>query len=246
MKAVIDLSPRTSALKLAKTIIGTHGLTAYMTKYNSGILSRDVTDATSALRCEFHLDPSVSGWSPDNPSVVLTVAYEALKDKRQNDACDTVVDHRRRVVVMTSATEMNTEIFKKRESMLSMTMMLCELLESSLPAIVTSVEETASMREDRLQRAAEQIVGEAIYKSIDRSSFLGLRRGGSSREVFLGESYLKAAESYPRPGAYRFKHVRRTDTRGRAKDVAYYTLHVQDQRVSTAPPVVTIRRVDGP
>lgn len=241
-----DVTLRTEVLKTAQSLVSTHGITAHMTKWNAAVLTREVTDSMNSLRYDFHLDPNVNSWTPTNPSVILVVAYDPLRETRQNEDGDTVVDHVRRVTITASATEMTLDTVKKRESMLSMVTLLCEMLESTLPPTVTTVSETSAAREDRLKRAAEQVVGDMIYKNLPSSLFLGLRRGGAGKNATLRDTYLTAAGHYPPRGVYRFRRVRKVDSRGRQKDVVYYTLQVHPVSDPLTPPVVTVRRVEEP
>ena len=240
----MDHSTRMTALKTAKALIGSHGLAAHMNKYNLDQLAREVYEDTSGFRIEFHLDPKASAWSDHNPSCTLLLNYVAdPKGSHLGDDKSMVLDSHLNLRVGSSANDMTLETLRRRESMISLLGMLCEMLSASLPAKVTSVIETPAEHADRVQRAMEQTVGQQIFAALGTEAFKGLRKNGSQRSFRLSPTYSSPDGKYPESGTYRFRHVRSTDSRGRPRDVAYYSIRVYGSDGSV-PPTGAIRRVD--
>lgn len=242
----MNTAPRTEALRTAKALIGAHGLVAHMNKYNRDNLSREVLHDTTGLRYEFLLDPNRNSWAAANPSCTVSVQYTSDPAGGRVDASGgMVVDYALRITVSASATDMDVETFRQRESMMSMLGMLCEMLHASLPETMTLVMETAEELADKKQRSKEQLIGQEIFSNIGSAVLKGLRKGGAARTFRLTEQYHSTAGEYPAQGTYRFRHVRLVDRRGRPKDIAFYTFRVLSGD-GTVPPVVAVRRVPEP
>ena len=155
-----------------------------------------------------------------------------------------VLDHHLRVSITASANDMDLRTAKQREGMMTMLFMLCEMLEASLPQKVTSLLETAAEMKEKKQRADEQRIGKQIIADVGPSALKGLRKGGTARSFRLTSGYSSLDGKYPDAGTYRFRHVRATDKRGNAKDVAHYSIRVFSAGSDTEPPSVSIRRVE--
>ena len=241
----MDHSARMTALKTAKALVAAHGLAAHMNKYNLDQLSREVREDTSGLRCDFHLDPKASAWGDQNPSCSLLLNYSAdPKGSRLADDKSVVLDSHLVVKVSAGGNDMTLETLRRREAMLSMLGMLCEMLVTSLPATVTSTLETAVEHADKTQRTMEQVVGQQILIALGSEAFKGLRKNGAFRSFRLPPTYASADGKYPDSGTYRFRHVRSTDSRGRPRDVAHYSIRVYGSDGSI-PPSLAIRRIDA-
>jgi hypothetical protein len=240
----MDHSARHSALRTAKALIGSHGLAAHMNKYNQDQLAREVHEDTVGFRYDFHLDPKASAWSDQNPSCTLLLNYVVdPKGTRLADDKSMVLDGYLNVRVTASGNDMTLETFRKREAMMSMMDMLCEMLLASLPRKVTSLMETATEVADRVQRTMEQAVGHQISLALGSEAFKGLRKNGTARSFRLPPTYASPDGKYPDAGTYRYRQVRSTDSRGRPRDVAYYSIRVYGSDGSI-PPSLSIRRFD--
>ena len=246
----MDATPRTEALRLAKTLIGSHGVVAHMNKYNRDMLAREVTHDSLGLRYEFQLDPTRNSWSEENPSCTLNVVYNS-DPKGSRIALDgaMVVDNTLRVSVSASGNNMDLEVLRRRESMVSMLGMLAEMLTVTLPPTITLTLETPEAVADNARRVLEQKVGQQIFNNLHANALTsplkGLRVGGASRSFRLTNAYTSDDGKYPASGTYRFRHVRLTDRRGRPKDTVYYSIRVTGND-DTVPPVVSVRRVLEP
>jgi len=240
----MDHTTRIAALKMGKAIISTHGLVGHMDKYNRDLLTREVLPDTTGLFYEFRLDPTLNGWSANNPSITLRVVYNPVSSgTRVTDEGSVVQDYTLRLSVGTESRDMDLDMCRRREAMMSLTMMLCDVLNESLPHTVTSTVSTAEEAIDARNRAAEQRVGEAIIANIGTSSLKGLRTDGNPASRRLTGAYSSATGDYPSPGTYRYRHVRRVDSRGRAKEFVHYSIRVFAS--SGDPPLVSIRRVSA-
>ena len=241
----MDTTPRTEALRAAKALIGSHGIVTHMNKYNRDLLAREIDPATTGIRYEFQLDPTRNSWADNNPSCTLQVIYGAdPKGSRVASDGSLVVDNYLRVGVSTSGTDMDVETLRRRENMVSLLGMLCEMLTVTLPQTLTLVMETPEIAAANARKAAEQKVGHEVYVNLGESAFKGLRRGGSSRSARLTAAYRSTDGKYPETGTYRYRHVRSIDSRGRPREVFYYLIRVFNGGDGSCPPSVTIRRVD--
>ena len=240
----MDHSARTEALKIAKSLISSHGIAVNMNKYNRNMLARTIDDEMSCIRYDFHLDPEKDSWHSSNPSCTLSVIYNSdAKGSRVAENGDVVVDSYMRLGVSASASDMDIPTLKKRESMLTMLTMLCEMLHASLPPIVTSIVMTSEESKAKKQREFEQTVAYQIAQNIGPDTLTGLRRNGNSKFKRMSEDYLKSNERYPSSGTYRYRHIRRTDSRGRVREEAAYVFRVSGGD-GPLPPSIAIRRVD--
>jgi hypothetical protein len=242
----MDTMPRIQALQTAKVLIGSHGLVAHMNKYNRDVLARELRDDTIALRCEFHLDPARNGWADNNPSASLSIMYASdPRGSRIDETGAMVVDNFLQITISASSGDMQLDIFRRRENMLSMVGMLCEMLQQTLPQKLTLVMETPELVAANARKSFEQQVGQQIFTNIGVDAFKGLRRDGASRSHRLTSTYTSPDGKYPETGTYRFRHVRVADRRGHARDVAYYSIRVFGSD-GTVPPTVSIRRISAP
>ena len=241
----MDQSECTEALKIAKSLIASHGLSVdNMNKYNRDILSRPLDDSATGIRYEFHLDPKKESWSSSNPSCTLSVVYnQNVKGSRVAENGDVVLDSYMRLSVGVTGNDMDIATLKKREGMLTMLTMLCEMLHASLPPIVTSIIMTSEESKAKKQREFEQSVASQIAQNIGPETLTGLRRNGNSKFKRMSEDYLKSNESYPSSGTYRYRHIRRVDRRGRVREEAAYVFRVSGGDGSL-PPSIAVRRVD--
>jgi hypothetical protein len=241
----MDNAARTTALKTAKALIKTHGLMGHMNKYNQDQLAREVYEADAGFRCDFHLDPKASAWADQNPSCSIILSYTVdPKGTRLADDRSTVLDHHLSVRISANGNDMTMETFRKREALMSMTNMLCEMLIASLPRKVTSMMETAAETADRVQRAMEQTVGHQIFLALGTAAFKGLRKNGTARSFRLPTTAASTDGKYPDTGTYRYRQVRSTDSLGRPREVAHYSIRVYGSD-GTVPPSLSIRRVDA-
>jgi len=239
----MDHTARIEAYKIAKALVTSHGVVRYMNKYNRDLLSREVTAETSAVRCDFILDPNRDSWSANNPTCSLSVLYvPETKGVRVADDGSVVIDSNLRVTLGLSGSDMTMDVVRQRESMVSMLVMLCEMLEATLPKQITSLVETSVQAAEKKKRALEQAVSQQVIDNIGMSVLKGLRKDGSARSFRLTGSYMSSDGKYPEAGVYRFKHVRSVDRRGRAKDVAHYSIRVFGSDGIT-PPTVSVRRI---
>lgn len=239
----MDNSPRTAALQTAKAIISTHGLSAFMNVHNRSMLQRDIDPTSSGLRCEFQLDPTKNSWS-GTPTCGINLSYvPSPGGSRLADDGASVLDHTLRLTVSATGSEMTLSDLDKREDMLSLLRMLCVMLTTSLPQTVTCTLATATELVDAQQRTMEQAVGDSIVRNIGIDVLKGLRRDGASRGFRLTATYTSADGKYPQPGTYRYKYTRRTDSRGRPKEVLYYSIRVYAELADGTPPLVAVRRV---
>jgi hypothetical protein len=242
----MDAFPRIEALRTAKMLIASHGIVAHMNKYNQDVLARDVQDGTIGLRYDFHIDPLRNGWADANPSCSLNVVYVTdPKGSRIDETGAMVVDNFLRITVSASSGDMTLDVFRRREGMLSMLGMLCEMLQEVLPPKLSLIMETPQMVVDNARKAFEQQVGQQIFANLGPDAFKGLRRDGVGRSFRLTSAYSSPDGKYPETGTYRFRHVRVTDRRGHARDVAYYSIKAFGSD-GTVPPTVSIRRVSPP
>lgn len=242
----MDNTTRTQALTIAKALISSHGLSNHMNKYNREAISREIRDDTTGLRYDFHLDPFADSWSSTNPSCSLSVVYELdPKGSRIADDGSVVVDSTLRVGVTLSGSEMSVETLRRREGMVTLLGMLCELLTASLPSKVTSLLETREQAIERRKLASEQLIGDQIMKNIGHAALKGLRRGGTPRRVRLTEAYTSKTGDYPEAGTYRYRYVRSVDNRGRPREMVHYLMKVH-VAANGEPPGVTIQRLNVP
>ena len=241
----MDHSAKLEALKTAKTIVSSHGLTCHMNKYNKDMLSREILPSTTSLRYEFHLDPARDSWSASNASCTLLIAYNVdPKGSRLADDGSVVIDNHLKIAIGVGGNDMDLVTFKRREDMTSMLFMLCEMLETTLPPVTTSLLETAKEAEDRKRRDFEQRVAIEIMTHFGHDSLKGLRKGGSEKNFRFTEAYCSVTGKYPEPGTYRYRYVRSTDRRGRPKDIAFYSIRVFNPVQPGYPPGFTVRRVE--
>lgn len=241
----MDHSAKLEALKTAKMIISSHGLTCHMNKYNKDALTREIPPNATSLRYEFHLEPTRDSWSASNASCTLSVAYNVdQKGARVADDGSVVIDNHLKISVGVGGSDMDLATFRRREDMTSMLFMLCEMLETSLPPITTSLLETAREAEDRKRRDFEQRVSIDIMTNVGHDSLKGLRKGGSAKSFRLTESFCSATGKYPEPGTYLYRYVRSTDRRGRPKDIAFYSIRVFGSIQPGDPPGLLIRRIE--
>ena len=238
----MDNTPRIDALRLAKSLIGSHGIVFHMNKYNRDMLSHEVRPDSTGIRYDFLLDPQRDSWSDRNPSCSLSISYGSeSKGGRMDDAGAMVLDHQRRISISASGNDMDLETFRRRESMVSQLAMLCEMLESSLPQKITTVLETPEEVTDRKQRASEQLTSMNIVRELGESVLRGLRRGGRPRHKHIPDSYASAYGALPATGTYRYRHIKTVDRRGMPREIHYYTLTVYGGASSS--PMVSIRRL---
>lgn len=241
----MDHSARMNALATAKTVIAAHGLTAHMNKYNRDLLSTPVQLSHSGIRYDFHLDPTRDSWAPHNPSCTLGVSYAAdPRGAQQDESGSTVLTQHLRISGTVSGNDMTLDVMRRRENMMSLFTMLCEMLTATLPQTVVSVLETPAEAAARKQTSMEQLVGSEIIMALGPDAVKGLRRDGAARSFRLGPNYASSSGKYPDSGTYRYKHVRQVDRRGRPKDIAYYSIRVYGTD-GTTPPTLSIRRVDA-
>lgn len=239
----MDHTARTEAYKTAKALITSHGVVRYMNKYSRDLLSREVTVDSTALRYEFILDPTRDSWSASNPTCSLSVVYvPETRGARVADDGAVVIDSNLRVTLGLSGSDMTTDVARQRESMVSMLMMLCEMLEATLPKQITSLVETPEQAAEKKKRAFEQAVGQQIVDNIGLSALKGLRSDGTARSFRLTGAYTSSDGKYPEAGTYHFKRIRLTDRRGRPKDITHYSIRVFGTD-GTAPPTVSVRRL---
>jgi hypothetical protein len=240
----MDHSARIEALRMAKAIIASHGITFHMNKYTRDHLAREVLPETCALKYDFNLDPTRDSWSSNNPSCSVNVGYvhNANAGPQLAEDGSRILVQPLRVTVSASASDMDIDTLRKREGMISLLSMLCDMLTASLPSVVVSTIETAAEIGDRKQREIEQVIGQEIANNINVNSLKGLRRGGTSRTYRLTEAYTSSTGKYPPPGTYRFRHIRSTDSRGRPREIANYILRVIGDGVNY-PPLVTACRL---
>lgn len=240
----MDYTDRMRALTMAKTLISSHGLTTHMSKHSRDMLAREVRQDSAGFRYEFLIDPTRDSWAASNPGCSLAVTYDPdPKGSRFDEAGAMVIDHTLRIGVSMSGNDMTVEVMRKREQMVVLVGMLCDMLVASLPKTVTILMETPEQVIDARRRAEEQVIGEQIMKNVGVGVLKGLRRGGTPRHVRLTEAYMSKDGDYPKTGTYRYRFVRSTDGRGRPREVVHYLMKVYPCGVGN-PPSVTIQRVD--
>lgn len=241
----MDHSARIEALRTAKALIASHGITFHMNKYTRDLLAREVLPDSIGVKYDFQLDPARDSWSSSNPTCSVGVSYvQTTRGGRVTEDGSLVSDQHLRITVSASASDMDLETLRKREGMISLLSMLCDMLNETLPPVVVSTIESAAEIQDRKQREFEQTIGQEIVHNINPLSLKGLRRGGASRTYRLTEAYTSSTGKYPPPGTYRFNHVRSTDSRGRPREIAKYTLRVLGDGVATPPLVIAWRLKD--
>ena len=238
----MDHSARIEAIRTAKAIIASHGISFHLNKYGRNSLSNPVHEGDIGLLCEFYLDPTRDSWGSSNPSCSIRLNYVSTTNgNRLTEDGSMVLDQNLRITISASSSEMDLPTFQKREGMISLASMLCDMLYATLPNTVTSTIESASERKERLARESEQTIGNQIMLNIGPQALKGLRRGGSGRAIRLTEAYTSANGSWPAPGTYRFRLVLSTTRRGTPKDVANYTFKVHGDGVNSPPLVMAWR-----
>lgn len=241
----MDASPRIAALRTAKAIIGSHGIVAYMNKYNRDVLARDVHDSTTGVRYDFHIDPSLTSWSDSNPSVSVAVNYTSDPNGSRLDPTGAmVVDNTLRITVSTSSNDMDLATLRRREGMIATLGMLCEMLTTMLPPKLTLTMETPEQVAASAKRSFEQRVGQQLFNHVGERALKGLRKRGSARSFRATELLRDGDGKYPTTGTYHFRHVRSTTSRGTPKDIAYYRFRVYAAGDGTLPPSFAVYRID--
>jgi len=214
----MDRTPITAALVTAKTIVMSHGISGYLPPHMKTVGARPVEPTDNGFRLDYVLDPIKSMWK-DNPGCSIYVGYSQTQGQRTAEDGSLVQDHHLSVTVRASADDMTIKRMKEREVMISNLMMLCEMLEATLPQTVTVVVMTQEKFKDKTQRELEQATGALIHDALGLNAFKGLRKGGRSR-FFLNPSGFAS-------GTYNYAHVRRRNSRGYPIETAKYVISVQ-------------------
>jgi hypothetical protein len=217
----MDRSAITSALKIAKSIVTSHGISAYLSQHMRSVAARPVEPADTGFRLDYVLDPSRSPWN-DNPGCSIHVSYDPDPKGTVKSADGGLVhDYRLSIKVRVGSDDTTIKKMREREAMVSNLSMLCDMLEATLPPVATAFIMTAEQHRDKTKLEAEQLVGGLIHESIGSHSLKGLRTGGTSR-------FFRLPDMTPPPpdGTYRYTHVRKRNSRGRAVDMAKYVIKV--------------------
>jgi len=241
----MDHSARTAALRTAKTIIASHGISYHLNKYHRDQLARNTDDSSNGVRYDFQLDPARDSWHSSNPGCSICVNYVAESSSGKPDETGAIVlDSNLRVTVSATASDMNVEVFRQREEMISLLSMLCDILTATLPATVRSILETPEENVEKTRRRAEQAVGTKIVTNIGGVVELkGLRRGGAGRSFRLTDSYSNTYGQYPDQGTYRYRHVKSVYRHGNPREITNYVFRVFAS-TPDRPPLVTAHRLE--
>ncbi len=219
----MDRSAITSALKLAKNIVTSHGISAYLTQHMRLVASRPVEPTDTGFRLDYCLEPERSPWQ-DNPGCSIHVSYvPSPKGSEAREGAD-VLDYNLSITVRANSDDMTIKRMRAREVLISNLSMLCDMLEASLPPVATVIIFTPEERRAKTELEAEQIVGWNIHEHLGRDSLKGLRKGGRSK-LFHNNGIAP-------DGTYRYTHVRRMNSRGAVTDRAKYVMRVNGAALS--------------
>jgi hypothetical protein len=214
----MDRSAITSALKIAKGIVTSHGISTYLTQHMRNVAARPVEPTDTGFRLDYCLDPERSPWQ-DNPGCSIHVSYiPSPKGSVVREGGDLVHDYNLSITVRAGSDDMTISRLRVREVLVSNLSMLCDMLEASLPPVATVIVMTAEQHKAKTELAAEQIVGWNIHDRLGHDSLKGLRKGGRSK-LFHNNGIAP-------DGTYRYTHVRRKNSRGVVTDQAKYVMRV--------------------
>ncbi|NBP01873.1 MAG: hypothetical protein EBU90_17390 [Proteobacteria bacterium] len=221
----MDRSELKKALKLARNIVMTHGITNHMTEhYKESLLRYDESEYHDHNQYEFLLDPKRSGWSNGNFVCCLNVGYESGENVLV--AGGFYRDYFRRISIRYGNSEFSLEQVKERENFINSLLMVAEMIESCIPQKITLTVETPEEVTNRKRKEHEQNVGFQIYHELGSSSFKNLRTGGKGRICRIPDSYLNVHENMPEAGTYRYTHIDKRDRRGRPTSHSRYVFDV--------------------
>lgn len=213
----MDRSAITEALRLAKSIVTTHGISAYLTQHMRSVAARPVEPTDTGFRLDYCLDPERSPWQ-DNPGCSIHVSYVPSKNgQRTTEEGGVVHDYNLGISVRASADDMTVKRMRAREVLVSNLSMLCDMLEGTLPPVATVIVLTPEQHKSKTELEAEQIVGWNIHDQLGHDALKGLRKGG--RGKFFHNNGTP-------DGTYRYTHVRRRNSRGTVTDQAKYIMKV--------------------
>jgi len=218
----MDRSAVTAALKIAKNIVTTHGISVYLTQHMRSVAARPVEPTDCGFRLDYCLEPERSPWQ-DNPGCSIHVSYIPSPKGSVVREGAAVHDYNLSISVRTSADDMTVKRMRAREVLVSNLSMLCDMLEASLPPVATVIVLTAAENKNKTELEAEQVVGWNIHEHLGRDSLKGLRKGGRNK--------LFHNNGTP-DGTYRYTHIRRRNARGTVVEQAKYVMTVRGAALS--------------
>lgn len=218
----MDYTPITEALEKARLIISAHGLVKHMPDYSKKDLGQPVNTNHSALRYEFLLDPTISSYSSENYSATFSVNYDGKQTERDGGI---YYDLQLNTSVRLSAMELRSKNIVARENMISSLMMLCDMVELSLPKEITITVWTPEQLRDKRAREKEQIVARDIHHSIGKECIKNLRAGGKPKLTQIPHKYVERYGEMPPEGTYRYS-TSKYSRRGGEKDRKDYVFSV--------------------
>ena len=219
----MDTTPIAEALKVSLAIISSHGITAHMS--NRSTLSRQIDSTTKNVRFDFSLDPSRSPWADGNSSCSLIVGYNGGANYAGVDG-GTYNDFKRSIKISYSSDELRPATARLRENMMNSLLMVCEMLEASLPKSFTITMVTPAEALDRAARASEQEIAKKIFDVVGSDAVKNLRKGGKGRIVRVPEAYVQNHGDLPPSGDYRLNRPISYDRRGYVRQSFDYVVKV--------------------
>ena len=230
---IMDRSPLTNALRMAKDVISTHGIVQYMNENSKNwALNRPIEDPSDGIQFDFSLDPKKSPWDSYNCSFCLRVNYATDGIDREISG-GVYRNYKRKVKINYSSAEVTTKNCKSRENLISSLLMLCEMLESLLPKDIQLTVFTEQEVLEKKKLFEEQKVSVDIFNSVGPSYIKNLRKGGKGKIARIPESYAQDHGSFPETGDYRFRYDHQYDRRGFPKKTNTYILKVTTQNNSS-------------
>lgn len=217
--------PVKEALDAVRAIVGSHGVTRYMSERTKELMFRPDYDDAEKVRFEFVQDPTKSQWSSNNPNVTLTVSFAGDGPSTPGSDGGVYRTLERRISLGWSHCETDLDTFKKRDDMMSNICMLTGMIEAAIPSTIVQTVMTPQEVADKAKHDAAQATGAQLYKYFKKKEinlFFRLRKEGREHHFRIGSDY-----AYPlNPGTFDYTHIKSFDRRGRVKEKATYRMRL--------------------
>lgn len=216
----MDRTQLKEALEKARLVIASHGMIAHMPSYYKSALMTPVANTSDRLSYEFYLDPNKSGYAADNYNCALNVYYQSSSDIERDGGI--YRDFTSKISIRLGSSEITVDALSARENMIASLAMLAQVVEATIPKMITVTVMTPEDLKEKKRLEYEQKTARRIFDVVGKNSTKNLRTGGKPRISRIPEKYAEEYGSMPEVGRYRFDQIRRVDRSGRIVDRAGY------------------------
>jgi hypothetical protein len=197
------------ALDRARGLVKFHGLMLHMPSLSKNALTMPLGPTQRDFKVDLQVDPVTSdddkyGWWNRKHVCSFIFGYD-YGDDYQNEEGGLSKIATRFAKFQWMAGETDLAGYVARDRVVQSMKMLAEMLLGATPETIILDVATTDELKVRKRRELEQYVGSTLHRYIPFASIRGLRKGGKSREVKLGEEAVKFVEKQLVPGEYTYK-----------------------------------------